>query len=771
MLSYPVKRYIWEKKWERFRPIQEAAITRIMQTDNHYIIASRTASGKTEAAFLPVISLLKRKHRKKHIKDKKYNTDEKKDNYSNNDNFGNNNINNIYDINDIESSDGSDANNIIDANDAGYRRYHRHQDTGVRVLYISPLVALVNDQFYRIEGLCRYMDIRITRWHGEASLTAKQKLLEHPQGILLITPESIEALFINKSKELQRLFANLEFIIVDEIHSFLDSRRGVQLRSLIFRLKQIIVGRPRFIGLSATLGDFEAVRQFFGDPEHTKILRDRSPHAVAARFKYIPSENKELPSELIDDLYARTRKRKSLVFPNSRGRVEEIAVRLKMAASLENSKHQYFAHHSSISRELKEAAEAVTRSRGKEDFTIVCTSTLEMGVDIGTVDLVVQVDSTYSVSSLTHRFGRSGRRAGEKSALLMYGTTPWSFLQSLACFELYLEGFTEPEDLILYPIDLLFHQILSILKQQGGLPEDLFLEEVHRIDVFKSLPLQDVDRLLAFMEQTAYIEKFGGEYILGVEGEKLANHRTFYSVFRTDPVFKVYFDDALIGELTASPQLSVDHCIYLGARTWRIIRMDFSGKSIMVEPALEGRKPTFTGSGGRVHHWVRLKMLEILSRDFVSAGYRCDEAGLQAVDQLRKKFSGFNIYNPQTQRPIVCSDFGARLYTFAGTRINRTLDVLLKHLYGNGYYYNESRSCFDLPIREEQIIPLVKTLQAQLNEFPTILMRHLKKRDSYFDFSKWGNVLPTFFKSKMLLLDDFDIPAAASFLQHLEINT
>lgn len=715
MLSYPVKRYIWEKKWERFRPIQEAAITRIMQTDNHYIISSRTASGKTEAAFLPVISLLKGGH-------------------------------------------------------GGKGGQGGHGGRGVRVLYISPLVALVNDQFFRIEGLCRYMDIRVTRWHGEADLVKKQKLLEHPEGILLITPESIEALFVTRPNELKRLFSNLEFVIVDEIHGFLDSRRGVQLRSLIFRMKQIAAGRPRFIGLSATLGDFEAVRTFFGDPEHTKILRDRCPHAVDARFKYIPSENKELPAQLIDDLYAETRRRKSLIFPNSRGRVEEIAVRLKMAASLENSKHQYFAHHSSVSRETKEAAEAVTRSRANEDYTIVCTSTLEMGVDIGTVDLVVQVDSTFSVSSLTHRFGRSGRRAGEKSFLLLYGTTPWSFLQSMACLELYLEGFTEPEETVIYPMDLLFHQCLSILKQSGGIREEVFLGQVHGNDAFRHLPLEDVNRLLSFMEQTAYIEVFGGEYILGVEGEKLANHRSFYSVFRTDPVFKVFFDDASIGELTASPQLSVDHCIYLGARTWRIIRIDFSGGVIMVEPALEGQKPMFMGSGGRIHHIVRRKMLEILTRNFISAGYRCDEAGLKAVDELRKKFSGFNIENLTTQRPVMVSDYGVRFHTFAGTRINRTLDMLFKHLYGNGYYYNENRCCFDLPIDEGRLTALVKTLKAQLKEFPNILASHLKKRDGYFDFSKWGNYLSTFFKAKMLLLDEYDVPATENFLNTLELK-
>jgi ATP-dependent Lhr-like helicase len=703
MLSYAVKRYIWEKKWSAFRPIQEAAITRIMSTDSHYIISSKTASGKTEAAFLPVISLLE-------------------------------------------------------------------PGPGVQVLYISPLVALVNDQFFRIEGLCRYLDIRITRWHGEANAAQKQKLIDSPEGILLITPESVESLFINRSQQVHRLFGNLKFVIVDEIHSFLDSRRGVQLRSLLHRLKQVVEGKLRFIGLSATLGDFDAVRAFFGDKPHTKILRDKTAHGVDASFKYIESEGKELPAPLISDLYAETRARKSLIFPNSRGRVEEIAVKLKDIAGAQNSNHKYFAHHSSVSRELKEAAEHVARSRGGEDFTIVCTSTLEMGIDIGTVDLVVQVDSTYSVASLVHRFGRGGRRAGEKSALLLYATNPWSFLQSLACFQLYLEGFTEPEQPVAYPVDILFHQVLSILKQTSGVKEEELLIMVHRNEAFKHIPLEDVNRLLQFMEQTEYIECFGGEYILGVEGEKLANHRSFYSVFKTGPVYEVFFDDRMIGELTASPQLQVDHCVYLGARTWRIIRIDFTRKALYVEPALEGEKPMFLGSGGRVHDSVRRKMLQIVTADFEYTGYRCDEESMKTLGALSKKFTGFGIENPATQRPVVVSGFGIKFFTFAGTRINRTLDLLFKHIYSDGYYYNETRSCFDLHIGEDELKPLIKVLKEHLKDFKSILSTHLKKRDSYFDFSKWGNYLPTYFKSKMLSMDEFDIPGTEKFLNQLVLK-
>jgi len=194
MLSAPIRKYIRDKRWEALRPIQVAAITKILGTDNHYILVSRTASGKTEAAFLPVLSAVDFK------------------------------------------------------------------EPGVQVLYISPLIALINDQFQRAESLCEYLDVPVTRWHGEASKSAKNKLLQEPRGILLITPESIEALFANHPEHALTLFAHLKFIIIDEIHSFLGTDRGLHLKSLVSRIGQLAKARPaRIIGLSATLGDYDEV--------------------------------------------------------------------------------------------------------------------------------------------------------------------------------------------------------------------------------------------------------------------------------------------------------------------------------------------------------------------------------------------------------------------------------------------------------------------------------------------------------------------------------
>jgi ATP-dependent Lhr-like helicase len=704
LLSYPVKRYICEKEWESFRPIQAAAITRIITTQDHYILSSKTASGKTEAAFLPVISLLK-------------------------------------------------------------------PGPGVQVLYISPLIALVNDQFFRIDALCRHMDIRVTRWHGEASRARKKKLLDNPEGILIITPESIESLFVNHPYHIPHLFSNLKFIILDEIHSFMGTERGVQLQSLIHRIKRVAQNPVRFIALSATLGSFEEVRSFFGEKEKTKILRDKSVREMSACFKYFDSEGKELPSAFILDLYKETQRKKSLIFPNTRGRVEEIAVKLKKMVERRKNSHFYFAHHSSVSRALRETAEQFARNSARDDFSIVCTSTLEMGIDIGTVELVVQVDSTFSVSSLIHRVGRSGRRPGEESSLLLYGTNPWSFLQSLACFELYKERFVEPVTAVECPVDILFHQILSILKETSGIKKDKFFKLIQKNFAFSSITIPDVDRLLDFMVQKDYIENMGDELILGLSAERVVNNRSFYSVFRTASTLKVKYQSKCIGELAFSPQLQINRNIFLAARIWKIVEIHHSKREVIVKPANDGQKPLFFGSSGNVHFKVREKMLEILSGGFLIDDYDCNDEGREVLNTLKKQFECFNIQNPQIERPLLETGNGIQFFTFSGTKINKTLSLLLRSLFGEDYFYDENKSCLDLPVDVDDLHPLLEKLNELLQDFETILNNHLAKDENTFIFTKWGKHLPSYFKSKLLLSSEFDVQGTSRFLDKCVIKT
>ena len=356
LLSEPIRKFIYEKGWDELRPIQNAAISRILGSDENYILASRTASGKTEAAFLPILSK-------------------------------------------------------VDFN-----------EPGVQVLYISPLIALINDQFYRVEELCKNLDVDVVKWHGEANKTVKDRLLKNPKGIVLITPESLEAMFVNKPFNVKQLFSNLKYVVIDEIHSFIGTDRGIQLKSILSRLQQVNHKSFSIVGLSATIGDYVEAKKFTGDELKTKVLLDKTAKEINSTFKYFKYKKTDLPQELLEDLYIETKDNKVLIFPNSRGRVEEVAVKLKKISEREKGHPNYFSHHSSVDREVREYVEYFAKNNNRQNFCISCTSTLELGIDIGVVDEVVQIDATHSIASLIQRVGRSGRKDGEISNLYLYAT-------------------------------------------------------------------------------------------------------------------------------------------------------------------------------------------------------------------------------------------------------------------------------------------------------------------------------------------------------------
>lgn len=609
LLSEPIRKFIRDKGWEQLRPIQNAAISKILSSDENFILASRTASGKTEAAFLPILSKV---------------------------NFN---------------------------------------DSGVQVLYISPLIALINDQFYRVEELCKNLDVTVTKWHGEANKTLKDRLIKQPNGIVLITPESLEAMFVNKPFNVKQLFSNLKYVVIDEIHSFIGTDRGTQLKSILSRLQRVNSQSFSIVGLSATIGDYNEAKRFTGDELKTKVLLDRTAKEINALFRFFKNENEELPLELLKDLYIETKDNKVLIFPNSRGRAEEVAVKLKKISERVKGHSNYFSHHSSVDREVRECVEYFAKNNKRHNFCISCTSTLELGIDIGSVDEVVQIDGTHSIASLIQRVGRSGRKDGESSNLFLYATTQWTLLQSIACWLLYKESFIEPPEKNENPYDILVHQALSITKGHSGVLLTELIKQLKENSAFNLIEQTEIEEILQYLIEIDFLEKLQHEVIIGVEGEKVVNSREFYSVFKTEENFKVVNAGNTIGEIPFSPQIIEDENILLSAKIWKIKFVDHKAKKIEVIPAKDGKKPMFFGGGAVVHQKIREKMFEILysktEYDFL------DEPSFDEIEMMRNDFAVFNIKNLQSERPLLTAEKHLQLFTFTGTRINRTLQLLL----------------------------------------------------------------------------------------------
>lgn len=703
LLSEPIRKYVRDKGWERLRPIQEAAIQRILSTENNYVLISRTASGKTEAAFLPILSR----------------TDFKEE--------------------------------------------------GVKVLYISPLIALINDQFRRVEELCEYLDISVTKWHGEASKSQKDKLLKNPNGIVLITPESLEAMFVNKPYNLKHLFASLEYVVIDEVHSFLGSDRGVQLQSILSRLQKINKTRFKTIALSATVSDsnqYLELKSFLGDVESTKIIRDTNPKPINAVFRYFEGSGAELPLELLKDLYIQTRNSKSLIFPNARGRVEEVAVKLRKISDKVGGHQNYFSHHSSVDKEVREYVEFFAKNHTYQNFSIACTSTLELGIDIGSVDQVVQIDATHSIASLIQRVGRSGRRDDKASNLFLYATNRWTLLQSVACWLLYDEKYIEPVSLNEKPYDVLLHQTLSIVKGSSGMLKPNLLSELHHNRAFKNILESEIEEIIAFLIEKDLLEQLGSELILGIEGEKIVNNREFYSVFQTENLFKVSYKGNKVGEIPLTLQIREDENVYLSARIWKIIAIDLKSKKIEVIPAKDGKKPVFEGNVANIADKIREKMLEVLiskkEYDFL------DEPSQDVISEMQKEFSVFDFSDIIKERPLLSTNRNLTFYSFTGSKVNRTLKLIFDTL-GIKNIFSDLDSSFEIKTSQEEFILKIKNIESSDINLDLVLANLLENTPEILDFSKYGKFLPLKYQIETLKNSYYDFPKSKEFLKHLEL--
>lgn len=697
LLSEPIRRYIRSKGWEELRPIQNAAVRRILTTEEHCILASRTASGKTEAAFLPILSK-------------------------------------------------------VDFNEGG-----------VQVLYISPLIALINDQFNRVEQFCKDLEVTVTRWHGEASRSLKDKLINDPSGVALITPESIEAMFLNKPYNIKHLFFNLKFVVIDEIHSFIGSDRGTQLKSLLSRLQEINNNSFRIIGLSATIGDYTEAKRFTGSELNTIVLLDRTRKDIKVTFKYFRSETAQLPLDLLKDLYKETCNSKVLIFPNSRGRAEEVAVKLKKISERVNGHPNYFSHHSSVHKEVREYVEYFAKNNNRNNFCIACTSTLELGIDIGNVDEVVQIDATHSIASLIQRVGRSGRKDGATSNLFLYATDRWSLLQSIACWLLYGEEYIEAPAICERPYDLLLHQALSIVKGHSGISISELISKLRGNFAFDVIKAGEISDIINHLISHDMLERLQQEVIIGIEGEKVVNSRDFYSSFISEEEFKVVNAGNTIGEIPYSVQILEDENILLAAKIWKIVFVDFKSKKIEVVAANDGKPPKFAGEGGVIDKRIWQKMLEILF-----SNYEYDFLDLSSRDELvkiRKDFSIFKITDTNTERPVHVMEKQLEFYTFTGTKVNRTL-VMLFDLFGIKAINHQKSSSFLINHTIKEFASLLSSISFIERDIDDYLAN--KIAESSLPDSKWGTYLPIRYQIHLMRQKYYDFDGASQFLKNIK---
>ncbi len=580
-LHEKVREWIWREGWTSLRDIQEEAIQVLLgSSETDLVISSATASGKTEAAFLPIASRI--------------------------------------------LEDGL---------------------PGLRVIYVSPLKALINDQHRRLEALFEPMQVPVHRWHGDVSASAKRKVLENPRGVLLITPESLEALFIRQGPRIPALARSLAFVVVDELHAFIGAERGRQLQSLLHRLEVAAGGKIPRVALSATLGDMGLACDFLrpGAGEDVRLVRsDQQRQEVKIQLRGYeararPSGHEEdggVPGDAIDvsqDLFRLLRGGRHLVFANRRADVETYADLLRRAAEDARVPNEFWAHHGSLSKELREDAEAALRD-GTKPTTVIATTTLELGIDVGSVESIAQVGAPHSVASLRQRLGRSGRR-GDAAVLRVFVREPEltektpppdqlrpELIQSVAMVHLLARGWYEPPKPTALHLSTLVQQVLSTIAQFGGTRAEALFRGLCGGGPFQLVSSQVFLELLRDLGDNDLVaQTHDGDLVLGLSGERLVNHYEFYSAFMTPEEFRLVTGSRTLGSIPVTYPLVLDMHLIFGGRRWRVVAVDVEKKVAELVPAGGGRAPTFGGSGAQLHEEVRREMARVYEDDAVPA--------------------------------------------------------------------------------------------------------------------------------------------------------
>lgn len=624
-----IKDFIYREKWDNLREIQVAACDVIFNTDMNLLLASATASGKTEAAFLPVLTQL-----------------------------------------------------------------YENPSKSVGVLYISPLKALINDQFLRLNGLLEDSDIRVTKWHGDASLSEKNKLLKDPQGIIQTTPESLEAMLMKRKTEVLKLFSDLRYIIIDEIHSFMNEDRGVHLLCILERIQKLTGVSPIRIGLSATLGEYKNAEEYLNSGSHRFCITPIVPSPKKQirlsmqhfHVKYEPQndDDRQLMNIYHEYLYAATFGKKCILFSNSKAEVEENIAHLKNISKKNHTEDNYLVHHGNVSASIREFTEGKMKSNDDKIVT-GATLTLELGIDLGYLERIVQTGCPISVSSFVQRLGRSGRRgqASEmwfvfredvrNTAMEFYKSINWNLLKCIAVINLYIEEkWVEPISQKKLPYGILYHQTMSFMVSAGEISPALLAQNILSLSSFKNITQDDFKKLLYFMIEKKQLEQSENNGLLiGQNGEYQVNNFEFYSVFETPVEYSVKYNSEEIG--TVQEAFPVAERFALAGRSWEVLELDKVAGIIYVnEIAGISTNQWYGFNGIPVHNKVMKKIKEILENRS-TYNYLSDNAA-KRLSEIRDTAENAKICD-EIVVPIVDNVFA--IFPFIGTCELVTLSYVL----------------------------------------------------------------------------------------------
>lgn len=629
-----VQRWVYNRRWTALRDAQAEAI-RPLLSHRDTIIAAPTAGGKTEAAYLPICTA----------------------------------------VADCETR-------------------------GIRVLNVSPLKALINDQYDRLCDLCAGLEIPVHRWHGDVPSSRKQGLMRNPDGVLLITPESLEALFVTRGSQLAGALSALEYVVVDELHVFIGSERGKQVQSLMHRLELTLRRRLCRVGLSATLGDMGLAAAYLrpSAPEDVVLIvsgAGTQEVQLIVKGYTCPTEAPESDGEedalatpsqraIAAYLWERLRGGHHLIFANSRSAVELYSDQLRVMCEKRRFPNEFLPHHGNLAREVREDTEARLKDT-ERPASAVCTSTLELGVDIGSVDSIAQIGVAPSVASVRQRLGRSGRREGKPCVMRQFieeealnaETPPQAAIrphlfQAVAMIRLLVDDWCEPPDPAALHLSTLVQQVLSLIAQFGAVQPQEAWKALCAHGPFNAVSQAMFADLLSSSAKAELISQIhDSTLVLAATGERIVNHYTFYSAFETPREFRIVAGERTLGTVPIDFPLVVDMYIIFAGRRWRVVDVDEERLVVEVSPAPAGRAPQFHSGRGLIHDRVREEMGRLYLDDGMP-GF-LDGGAQDLLAEGRSEFRRLSL----DKRAVAAWNGDLALFPWRGDRVMNTLQVAL----------------------------------------------------------------------------------------------
>jgi len=624
-----LQKIVIEKGWKDLSDIQKTAIPVILNNKD-CIVEAPTAGGKTEAVFFPVLT--------RSSKDKK---------------------------------------------------------SSVQILYLAPLRALLNDIELRAESYAEACSLHCFKWHGDVGQNDKIEEFKNPSQLLLTTPESLEAIMLRKAGW-NKFFDGLEVIIIDEAHNFASSDRGSHLITLLERLETTIDKHPQRIAISATIGNPDEMLNWLAGRKRkigqgVKVLaKVEKQKEFRISFFNDNNDREDDPASsalnrYFNNLYQLLPNKKSIIFGGSRTYTEKLASAINRMNTHSGTRNpvRVRTHHSAVSKFYREEAENLIKMKNSIENqleAIISTSTLELGIDVGELDQVIQAGALTSSSSFLQRVGRTGRRPNKPQVFDGLCLRKDDLILLIAVVNLGLKGISDKINFPTKAYHILAHQMICLSLQNNGISIRKAWDILSAAYCYSNITLEKFKTLIDYMIEREYLRKVDELLIVGRECEKNflgANWRKLFAVFDSSFMYDVWSEKKHIGTLDAAfvEALEMPFFFVLGGIEWEAIKVKYESRELFVRKTEIGDAPKWVAYGGQEVPYETAKEAGKILFGNERINFLNSEAE-ECLSSKREKLKFIN-WSENVWRVVLLNNDKVEIWTFAGDRINKTLAKLI----------------------------------------------------------------------------------------------